>query len=143
MVDAMRTENFIKTVLKVKTAVTLAVWSIPLLFFPAPLFDFVGVPAPDPMIFGRLLGSSFLALCSGYAFGIRMIDRGGNIEGVLWMGIVSNGLAFVLLLVHGLLGAWSCWPAPGRAYMWFSALATLAFSVAVSSSLVRYRKMLR
>jgi len=139
----MRTEKLIRTVLKIKIAVTLAVWSIPLLFFPEHLFDLVGVPAPDPMIFGRLLGSSFLALCAGYASGIRMIDSGENIEGVLWMGIVSNGLAFVLLLVHGLLGAWSFWPSSGRAYMWFSVLATLAFSIAVSSSLVRYRKMLR
>lgn len=39
-------------------------------------------------------------------------------------GIVSNGLACLILIIFGILGKWQDWGILARAFMWGSAIAT-------------------
>ena len=107
-----------------KIALTLLFWCVPLLLFPPAHIEWVGFPPQDSYLFLRLLGWSYLALCVGYAFGLRAARDGERAMGPIWTGIVSNGGASVLLIVFGIGGAWSSWGAPAQALMWGSALAT-------------------
>lgn len=111
-------------VLLSKILFTLTFWCIPLLFFPASLFIRLGIPEPQPILFIRLLGSAYVALTVGYIFGFKALHQGKNIQDVLWVGTVSNGLASILLFVYGAGGIWSEWSSLAQFYMWWSAIAT-------------------
>lgn len=52
-------------VLRVKIAVTVAAWCVPLLFFPASLLEHLGFPPPQPKIFLHLLGMAFARVLVG------------------------------------------------------------------------------
>lgn len=111
-------------VLLIKILFTLIFWCIPLLFFPASLFFYLGIPEPQPIIFVRLVGAAYLALALGYIFGFNALHQGKNIQDVVWVGIVSNGLASILLFVYGTRGIWSEWGNFAQFYMWGSAIVT-------------------
>ena len=118
-------------VLIVKIVFTVLLWCIPLLLFPQPWFPALGIPAPEPCVFRRLLGAAYLALIVGYSFGLAQARKDQMPTGVVWTGIVSNGLAAAILFACGLDGAWNRWSWLGQVYMWFSAVATLGITVAL------------
>ena len=62
------------------------------------LFIGLGIPAPQPILFIRLLGAAYLALIVGYIFGFNDLNQGKNIQDVIWVAIISNGMASIILL---------------------------------------------
>ena len=58
-------------VLFIKILLTVFIWCIPLLFYPATWLHWLGFPVPEPQIFLRLLGMAYTALVVGYCFGLR------------------------------------------------------------------------
>lgn len=116
-------------VLLIKILFTLIFWCIPLLFFPASLFVSIGIPEPQPVLFIRLLGAAYVALALGYIFGFKALRQNQNmqsndVQNVVWVGIVSNGLASIILCVFGASGIWSEWSNLAQFYMWGSAITT-------------------
>jgi len=114
----------------VKIAGTLLLWCLPLLLLPAPAFAALGMPAPEPLLFARLLGGAYLALLAGYATGIAAIGRGDAPRGQLTTAVASNGIAFLVLAAHGVQGAWSGWGAGAQAFMWLSTGGALLLAAA-------------
>lgn len=110
-----------------KIILTLLVWSTPLLL-PDPLLNqlsrlLFGIEF-EPKIFFHLLGVAFLALVVGYYTGISRLRAGKDVEHIVWVGIVSNGLITCLLILYGLIGSYQEWLFTGQIYMWGSALLT-------------------
>lgn len=101
-----------------KITVTLMGLCIPLLFFPKALFTQLGIPMEGPMIFIRLLGVAYLALCVGYYSGITAIKNKQNPMAIIHMGLVSNGLAAAVFLYYGATGNWQDWSPFAQGYMW-------------------------
>ncbi len=120
--------------LSVKIAATILFWCIPLLLFPSSLLETFGFPPQENMVFLRLLGWAYFALCVGYGFGLQSARRGVRAPGPIWTGIVSNGGACVLLIVFGSSGTWSDWGSLAQAFMWGSALATGLIAAALVTS---------
>ncbi len=118
-------------VLVVKIALTLSAWSIPLLLFPKPLLTWLGFPVPEPALFLRLLGMAYVALIVAYCFGLRAAQRGEYPATVVWVGIVSNAGACLVLGWFALLGAWSAWGGFAQFVMWASLLGTGAIAAAL------------
>ena len=114
-----------------KIVMTALLWSIPLLLFPQSWFPALGIPTITPSVFQRLLGAAWLALVVGYSFGLAQVRKGEMPTGVVWMGIVSNGLGAVILSAYGLSGAWRTWSGLGQVYMWVSAGATLWITISL------------
>lgn len=111
----------------IKIAFTV-VWALPLLLSERAL-NWIGFTAPAPLILWRLLGSAYTALLLGYVFAWVDASQGIYPKTITWVGIVSNGAAF-LILIHGAMsGAWRDWGAPARALMWVSMLATSAIAL--------------
>lgn len=115
--------RLLKITLILKMLLTIG-WSASLLFLSEPQFAYLGMPEPKPILFTRLLGAAFLALLVGYALGLRDLYRGKMPVNTMLVGIVSNGLACVLLIYFGLQGAWNGWGAVARYCMWGSAIFT-------------------
>lgn len=113
----------LQAVLWVKIVATV-LWAAPLLFFPRSVFRRIGFPEPEPMLFVRLLGAAFLALLVGYARGLGIANGGGYPANTVLVGLVSNGLACAILVLHGLTGAYAGWGRPARVFMWVSAFLT-------------------
>lgn len=90
-----------------KIVITVAFWCLPLLFFPASWFRALGAVGPEPIVFARLLGAAYLGLLVGYYGGLQSIKKGEVPLPAMHMGIVSNGIAAVLLAYFGATGAWS------------------------------------
>ncbi len=111
-------------VLTFKIAATVLFWCVPLLLFPASLLESVGFPRHETYLFVRLLGWAYLALCVGYGFALQASLRGRRLMGPIWVGIVSNGGACLLLLAYGLAGTWVEWPAVVQVLAWSSVVAT-------------------
>lgn len=119
------------TVLAAKIVVTLICWVFPLLFFPVEWFLALGFPCPEPLLFLRLLGVSYLSLSLGYAFGLRVTLRGEYPGSTVWVGILSNGGSFAVLLVAGLASDWKSWGTAAQAAMWFFLTSVGAITVAL------------
>jgi hypothetical protein len=128
----------LKTLLIRKIAITGLFWCLPLLAFPMTWFVALGIPAPEPLIFVRLLGAAYLALLVGYYLGLRGLDSGENPTQAIYMGIASNGLACLLLAYFGATGAWSSWGTGARIFMWLSTFGAFA----MTSNLLRFRRAL-
>lgn len=92
-----------------KIAATLLVWCIPLIFFSEQLLQSAGLPPQPNIFFLRLLGWAYLSLCVGYTFGLVEDLYGGYAPAPLWVGIVSNGGACVILLYFACRGDWDQW----------------------------------
>lgn len=121
-----------------KIAVTGLFWCIPLLAFPVSWFEAMGMPAPAPLMFVRLLGVAYFALLVGYYMALKGLEKGENPKAIVYMGIASNGLTGIVLLFFGLSGTWSSWGAAAQWFMWLSALGAMAVTV----SLLRFRQVL-
>ena len=121
-----------------KIAITGIFWCIPLLVFPSSWFVAVGIPAPEPLMFVRLLGAAYLALLVGYYMGLKGLRTGESPRPVVHMGIASNGLAGLLLVYFGATGSWSSWGVGAQVFMWLSALGALVIAI----SLLRIRRRL-
>ena len=127
-----------KLVLLIKIVVTTLLWAIPLLFGTPELFGYFGIPFPEPVIFLRLLGMAYFTLIFVYYNGYKLLKIRRNAaasEIVVSAGIVSNGLAFIVLFFSGTSGAWSNWGLLGQIYMWVSMVLSFLFSVALQITL--------
>ncbi|MEN1727534.1 MAG: hypothetical protein AAGJ52_03750 [Pseudomonadota bacterium] len=116
--------NALAIVLIIKIIGTVLMWCLPLLLFPSVLLEALGFPEQDSYLFVRLLGWAYLALCVGYGFALKAALNGRRLMGPIWVGVVSNGGAFVYLLYYGLQGTWSNWGMAIQAIAWTSVVAT-------------------
>ncbi len=128
----------LRTLLIRKIAITCLFWCAPLLAFPPAWFVALGIPAPEPLIFVRMLGAAYLALLIGYHVGVRGMAKGESPAQAIHMGIASNGLACSLLVICGIAGAWSSWGTGAQIFMWVSA----AGACAMTFGLLRFRRAL-
>jgi hypothetical protein len=119
-----REQGALRFVLWAKVVFTL-VWAGLLLILSAEWFVKLGmVDRPQPRVFTRLLGAAFVALLCGYLLGIRSLNAGRPPRDTVAVGIVSNGLASLMLIAHGVAGDYNGWGACAQAGMWVSAAAT-------------------
>lgn len=124
MIAARSGQGALRFVLWVKVAFTL-VWAGLLLFLSAEQFETLGmVDRPQPRVFTRLLGVAFVALLYGYLRGIQALNAGRAPKDAVAVGIVSNGLASVMLIAHGVAGDYDGWGKLAQGGMWVSAAAT-------------------
>ena len=75
-------------------------------------------------MFVRMLGWAYFALCVGDCFGLQASLSGRRLMGPIWVGIVSNGGAFIYLLYYGATGNWSEWGSAVKFIVWISTAAT-------------------
>jgi hypothetical protein len=124
------TYTALRRVLAVKILATLALWAAPALLLPPPWFAMFGIPEPpaEHLIFVRLLGAAYLALVVGYALAWRAPARH---PGAILVGIVSNGLAALVIVSVGAGGGFASWHALGALYIWGSAAVTAALAAAL------------
>ena len=115
--------NPLSLVLIGKIALTIAL-CILLLLFPTSLLKSLGLKVPEPILFFRLLGIAYAALFVGYVFGLQTSLRGGYPAAIVWVGIVSNGGAFLYLVLNAVSGTWASWGIYARAAMWILLVAT-------------------
>lgn len=128
----------LKTLLIRKIALTGVFWCLPLLVLPPSGFVVLGIPAPEPLIFVRLLGAAYLALLVAYYSEMRGLNTHSNPEQVIYTGIASNGLACLLMAYFGTNGAWSLWGTGAQIFMWVSA----AGAGAITFRLLQFRRAL-
>jgi hypothetical protein len=123
-----------------KIAITGIFWCIPLLAFPSTWFVALGMPAPEPLMFVRLLGAAYLALLVGYYMGLQGIASGESPMPVINMGLASNGMACLVLTYFGATSSWSSWGAGAQGFMWLSALGALGITLSLLKFKRRFRK---
>lgn len=121
--------NRLSIVFVFKIAATVLVWCAPLLLMPSSWIEATGLPEQETLMFVRMLGWAYLALCVGYAFGLKESIRGRRAMGPIWVGIVSNGGAFLYLVYYGAMGTWESWGLPLQIIGWGSALATFLITL--------------
>ena len=119
--------NALKIILVIKIVFTAIFWSLPLLFFPKRAAELLRMPVPQPILFAHLLGAAFLALLVGYVLGLLDLSHNKGAGNIVWVGIVSNGSAFLLLLIFA--GQWSKWGTRAAAFLWVSTAATLLITL--------------
>ena len=115
-------------VLRAKITITIVAWAFPLLLLPASVLVGLGFPLPTPEVFLRLLGMAYLALVLGYFLGLRQTQSGVYPMATVWVGILSNGGACVVLMIYAALGAWADWGPLAQLFMWGSLLSTGAIT---------------
>jgi hypothetical protein len=120
----------VRQVLAVKIVATLALWALPALLLPPPWFPFFGIPEPPPaqLVFVRLLGAAYFALTVGYLLAWRAPARH---PAAVLVGIVSNGLASLVIVSVGAGGGFVTWSTLGAIYIWGSAALTAGLAVAL------------
>jgi len=117
----------LKNILLAKIIITTLFWAAPLLFAPPDLFILLGIPVPHPILFIRLLGAAYFSLIFVYVYGYRLLKSNRNplsAELSVSTGIVSNGLAFIVLFYLGISGSWAEWGLIGQIYMWSTVVLT-------------------
>jgi hypothetical protein len=129
--EARRAMRGLKILLMVKIAVTAIFWCIPLLFFPESVFAALGFPAPQPMLFARLLGAAYLALLVGYHAGIRQLAQGLVPTSAIRAGIVANGMAFLVFACAGARSEWKEWGGGAQVFMWLCTCGALLMTIAL------------
>lgn len=110
--------------LRFKIAATVVFWCLPLIALPAAWLQAAGLPEQPSMLFLRMLGWAYLALCVGYSFALQAAVRGAIAHGPIWVGLVSNAGACIILLSYGLQGAWASWGGLVQFLAWSSVAAT-------------------
>ena len=120
-------------VLVIKIAFTIALWTTPLLFFRKEFLQRLGFPVHDPMIFFRLFGMATLSLTLGYSLGLRSVLSECYPSTTIWVGILSNGGSFFILLLGALNSSWAQWGRPAKWVMWISLVATGAITVGLTA----------
>jgi len=120
----------VRRVLAVKIVATLTLWAFPALLLPPEWFATLGIPEPSLalIVFVRLLGAAYLALVSGYLLAWRAPAKH---PGAILVGIVSNGLAAMVILSVGAQGGFVSWSTLGALYIWGSGLLTATLAVAL------------
>ncbi len=124
--------NKLTIVFIVKITVTLIFWSLLPLLIPPSWLEFLGLPPQSSYIFIKLYGMAALSLVVGYGFGLKESYQPPNKQdkearramGVIWVGIVSNAGASLILLLYGLSGSWNTWGFGLQWGLWFSTVAT-------------------
>ncbi|MDB6061751.1 MAG: hypothetical protein JWM78_1854 [Verrucomicrobiaceae bacterium] len=92
--------SWLSLLLIIKIGVTILFVAAPFLLLPKQKLEaLTKITAPNSVFF-RLYGVAVTALVVGYAFGIPSAEAGVFPHGVVWMGIVSNSGASVLLLTY-------------------------------------------
>ncbi len=128
----------LRRVLLAKIAITILAWALPLLALPVSVLVGLGFPTPEPAVFLRLLGIAYSALVVGYVLGLNKAGKNEFPLETVWVGIVSNGGATLVLAVAAFLGVWSDWGLIARIYMWSSLAAVLALTAGlVTTGLAR------
>ncbi len=126
---APATYTSLRQVLAVKILATLLLWAGPALLLPPPWFAPLGIPEPAAhLVFVRLLGAAYLALVVGYALAWRAPARH---PGAVLAGVVSNGLAALVIVRVGIQGGLASWHGLGAFYIWGSAALTAALCAAL------------
>lgn len=116
--------KFLIGLLYTKIALTIFLWALPLLLFPDPVFQLLGLPIIAPVYYRKLLGMAYLALVIGYVDGLVAVRKGMFPKGVIVMGIISNSGASAILAIYGFTGAFSNLTNLGALLMYFSTIAT-------------------
>jgi hypothetical protein len=121
--------NKLSIVFIFKIALTLIFWSLLPLLLPPSWLEFLGLPPQSSYVFIKLYGMAALSLVVGYGFGLRESWSSQNKQarramGVIWVGIVSNAGACLILLLYGLSGTWNAWGEGLQLGLWFSMVAT-------------------
>ncbi len=107
-------------VLTFKIAFTVVGACVPLLLLSESALQWLGFEVPQPILFLRMLGMAYAALIVGYAFGLKDAKRGIYPAHVVWIGIVSNGGAALILSFAALNGTWAQWGDLAQILMWSS-----------------------
>ena len=115
-------------ILIIKIVLTTLIWCIPLLLFPAAWLKLLGFPVPEPQLFLRLLGMAYAALVLAYVFGLCDTLRNQYPQTIIWVGVISNGGACILLAMAALTQTWNGWGVIAQAIMWGSLLGTGAIT---------------
>ncbi len=121
--------NGLSKVLVFKIVFTLTASCIPLLLLPANLLQWLGFTIPEPLVFIRLLGMAYVALIVGYSFGLKASLQGNYPASIVWMGIVSNGGAFVLLAHAAIQNTWGSWGLFAQVLMWISLFCVACITI--------------
>ena len=130
--------NALRLLLQIKVALTVLAWCLPLLLLPASALSWLGFPVV-PMIFLRLLAMAYLALVVGYLLGLLQLRRGSYPWATVWVGIVSNGGAGVLLTIAWISSAWATWGSFAQLFMGLSALGASLIAIGLTlSALVQW-----
>ena len=109
----------LRKVLLLKVILTVILWAIPSLVAPPLILEFFGLPTADLTIL-RIFGAVLLSMSFAYWFAYK--DPLRNLA-VIWMAIVYNGLAALVILILGLTVGVG-W------YLWFSIVIKILFFVA-------------
>lgn len=125
--------NELRIVLIVKIALTFVLWAAPLLLAPKRLFQYIGIPIDETLVFARLLGMAFATLCIGYAAALMEVLAGRQpLPTLIYMGIASNGGAAAVILFQFLFGGLGRWAPPARWLIGFSGFAAAAIAIALA-----------
>jgi hypothetical protein len=89
----------LRGILMAKWLLTLFVWGLPALIAPPALFELLGVPLPDDLIFVRLFGAVVTAAALAYFFAWK--DPVQN-RAILFYGVLDCALVTVTLIVLAL-----------------------------------------
>jgi hypothetical protein len=111
----------LRSVLMAKILITVFLWCVPLLLLPEKLLSDWNFKVPQPDVFLRLLGAAYLALAIGYIAAWRAASRDIYPQSTVWVGIVSNGGAFIVMLLKR--GDWQSWEGFPSLFMWGSMAA--------------------
>ncbi len=122
-----------------KIIVTLVCLCIPLLLFPREVYVYFGIPMEDSMIFMRLLGVAYLALCVGYFSAITALKSNQKPTAIIDMGLVSNGLAALVFLFYGATGSWQNWNLFAQVYMWLIMLGAFYICIGLFKAKNKYK----
>lgn len=120
-------------IIAAKIVLTAGCW-VPFSFAPDWFLRLLGVPVPQPILFVRLLGAGYVALLVVYVAGFCEALDGRYPALPVRVGLVSNGLAAIVLAYHGLSGAWTAWESGGQFCMW----ASLAATIFITAGLARF-----
>jgi hypothetical protein len=86
--------------------------------------------------FARLLGAAFLALLVGYVLGLRYLNKQIYPVNTILVGILSNGLASLVLFYFGITKRFNGWTRVGKWWMWVSAFLTLVVTALLIAGLI-------
>lgn len=120
-------------VLTFKIAFTVVGACVPLLLLSESALQWLGFVVPQPILFLRLLGMAYVALIVGYAFGLKEARQGIYPAQAVWVGIVSNGGAALLLGFAALNGTWAQWGALAQMLMWSSLICLTGITAGLIS----------
>lgn len=139
MSDAREVDRRLVLTYRIKIGATLGAWCAPLLLLDGAVLRTLGL-TPEPSLMPlRMLGWAYLALCVGYAAGLRAALAGRVENGPLDVGIVSNGGAALLLAWYGVTGSWTNWHMFVQFHLWGSALVAALIAASLLAARLRHR----